>query len=187
MQNTFTFRDPVRLDGITSKFTRQETSLGYKVEKYQTNAGRFAFGGFSEDEDKAPIFAHRYSIEVLGYRIELNDRPEYALTESRWEIIAKTANQFIANPNSKTGHPEAWNFLCNNAKDLSDSKRYWAAYDHVQEIHKAEEKIKSLQEEVERAWHVASLNALGVREGLNFGFDERQKLLADFGYIPEER
>ena len=189
------FSETYSIEGYVPHFTYQETLLGLKATEVQVSGpGRFrGFGAW--DEDKEPIrYEKRYSITILGKEVGALHTDDYSggpnavrQSDSDLEVAAKTANQFLANEWNKKNLPEQWEWLTANAKHLNQSKRYWEARKHLDEIRKVEKEIEMLQRRVRRGKLVAQLRAYEVLEGRKLSDEERKIKWAEIsGGIPYE-
>ena len=166
-------REPETLDGFTPAFTRAEVRMGYKSETRQ------AFRGFGPcDDDDEVKYVTEYSITICGHRITSSDANLEYKTEP--EIIATMVNDFIAYQGNKRYHPEAWDFLAENAAELNRSRIYWEAMDHRNEIDRQRRVAADMLEQCRRAEWVSSLYALQAKEGRRFSLEEKNLLLAEF-------
>lgn len=171
MQMSLFKREPETLEGYTPKFSREETLLGYKFERYQARGL-----GLYHDEGEEPKWHERHTITVLGK--EISGPGPY--TQDRYEIAVDIANNFLAHPQNEKRMPEVWAYLKENARELSNSKRYWKSWEHLQEIKKAKAEAAAIMRRVERALVIASVNALQTKAERSFSLQERQILLAEF-------
>jgi hypothetical protein len=150
--------------------------------------GRMHFGVSDDDEDSEPKYENRYSITVLGVKIDGDHSyGEHGIrqTDDKFSIAAKCVNAFLANKYLCLKHPEVHEYLKDNSKLLNQSKRYWVAQEHLKEI--AKEKIKLAQKErrIQRAELIAQLNAFEVLEGRQLSLEERQQKWAEIsGGLP---
>lgn len=169
------FQVPVEtLDGYTPKFSRTEILLGYRCIQVKVGGG---LGWMQDyDEDKGPEFVERHEITILGHRIESNTR---FWRENPPEIVVKIANEFMAVEANKLNYPHVWNYISENGVDLNNSRRYWDAVGHREEIEKARAKALDLLDQVRRGEWVASMYAAQVKAERWFTKEEKALHLAE--------
>lgn len=151
------FQTPVEtLDGYTPKFSRTEILLGYRCIRVKVGGG---LGWIPDDDDKEE-FVERHEITILGHRIESGKR---FWRENPPEIVILMANEFMAVEANKLNYPHVWDFIVKNGVDLNNSRRYWDAVAHREEIEKARAKALDLLDQVRRGEWVASMYAKQVK------------------------
>ena len=166
-------REPETIDDYVPKFTYEQIKMGYNVEKH---VYRHGFGGaWEEDDPEIGRETYTFSITVLGVKIigKMNDYYGDML-----DTIATIANEFTAG--SKDYHPEIHEFFHENATELNNSRRYWAARLHRQEIEKKRREAEEILRQVKRAEWVASMYAVQVKAERWLTTEEKNLLLAEF-------
>lgn len=172
-------REPETLDGYTPKFSREEVRLGYKCSKYQTSGrgmGRWASNDDNDDDE--PQYSYTYTLTILGYTWSA---PVSSYGENTSLIVVELANAFLANTKNKELHPEVWQFLTVNSKDLSNSNRYWLSITHLEKIAEKQAKVDLILEDIRKARIIASVNAVEVKSGRRLESNERSILTSEFG------
>ena len=169
------FQTPVEtLDNYTPKFSRTEILLGYRCIKVRIGGGL----GWMEDYDrnKEPEYVDRHEITILGHRIESDSR---FWRENPPEIVIKVVNEFMAVEANKLNYPHVWDFIVRNGTDLNNSRRYWDAVAHREEIEKTRLKALDMLDQCRRAEWVASMYAAQVKAERWFTKDEKALHLAE--------
>jgi len=189
-QLSMMFEDLPSIDGYIPPFTLHETLLGLHSRQVQVGGG-FGFGPVDEDYERPePKFETHYSIIVCGVVIEADHRRYYDAnsirdSDDKFTIVVKCANTFLANKTNQKLHPEVWKFLSENGQKLNQSKRYWAAVEHLKEIAAEKQKVDELLRRIDRAKFVAALNAAEVLSERAFTDTERQQRWAELsGGLP---
>lgn len=165
-------RPPETLEGYTPHFSEEQTLLGYQWERVKLG------GGFKSFDDDGERFEERHSITVCGVKIV--GKNYYSPRMNKFEVAAQIANEFLANEENRKRHEEVFAFFRIHAENLNNSKRYWQAWNHLQEIQRARDKMECLKREIERAEIIASVNALSVKLQKSFSQQERDIYLAEF-------
>lgn len=171
------FREPVTLDGYVPKFSREEVKLGYTYSKSEVY-GWNMYG--DEDPCKEKEYHETWKIKVAGKEI-FGTRNYYS--GSVFEIVAEIANAYLegAKYHPRIKEEAAYKWLVENASDLTNSNRYWAAVAHREDIQRVKDKIADLQEQVRIGEIWASVRAVQVHEERSYSHDERMLLAAEFG------
>ena len=173
-------REPETIDGYVPKFSKAEVLMGYDVRMSEYKVGF----GMAWDENDPHIGEKTYyhSIVILGHKIDGESSPEYGgpyYGMSNYDIVATICNR-ILKQTLDTYLPDVKKWLAENVDDLNNSRRYWQAYDHRQEIEKEKKKVAQLLRRIERAEWLASTKAVEVKEGRWLSKSERDLLMAEF-------
>jgi hypothetical protein len=188
-QLPFTFTDLPSIEGYVPSFSKNDMLLQLRSKLVQVSGGDMFHGGVSDDDEEKPKYESRYSIMIDSLEIwgeyGFGGPNNIRQTDDRFTIVAKCANSFLEHKSNETAHPTVWKFLKENGEKLNQSKRYWVAVEHLQEIAAEEAKVVELQKRIARGKIVAALRAAEVLSGRAFTQEERELKWAELsGGLP---
>lgn len=161
---------PLSLEGYTPRFSKEEMRMGfetYEVQPYDPYA------------DEKPPSETNYRLRVMGVTID-GGRLYYDWQES----VARAVRGWLDDKLNEKRHPELWQFITANTRNLDNSLRYWRAVDREAALQQARDDIERRQQQLVRAELMHQLQVRQVLEERRFSDEERKRAWAELTDLP---